>query len=67
MSNAAEIETIYRLAMDDSGGPEQWAGLCPSKATQEDVRRDASARPGWDGYTSGLRPGAAWVGARPDC
>ena len=34
MPEAAEIETIYRIAIDDSGGPEQWAGLCQSERSK---------------------------------
>ena len=34
MSNVAEIETIYRIAISDSGGPEQWAGLCQSERSR---------------------------------
>ena len=34
MPGAAEIETICRMAIDDSGGPEQWAGLCQSERSK---------------------------------
>jgi hypothetical protein len=67
MSNVAEIETIYRIAMDDSGGPEQWAGLCPSErskrmyAVMRRLDRAGMVTP------PGSGPQLSGSGARPDC
>jgi hypothetical protein len=34
MPNVAEIETIYHIAINDSGGPAQWAALGQSERSK---------------------------------